>query len=147
MTSRSASHPAPVAVLYADGSSALLEDGTGRGGTGTGLKCGQKSGRVVPKPRVSELVSERLRGGDPVVRMTSLRQCNPHQVRRDFPQRWSVYVRTNFSDLRHVQQVFGVSERTARKWWNAETGVNGGHVAVALAEHPVAAPRMLFSEV
>lgn len=70
---------------------------------------------------------------------------DPHSVHREFPDRWQAYIRANFRDLNHVQQVFGVSERTARKWWKGETGANGGHVAIAVNEHPVAAPRMLFA--
>lgn len=70
---------------------------------------------------------------------------DPHRIHRDFPQRWQAYIRANFYDLRHVQQVFAVSERTARSWWNGETGANGGHVAVAVRAHPVAASRMLFA--
>lgn len=70
---------------------------------------------------------------------------NPRRVHEEFPDRWQAYIRANFLNLNHVQQVFGVSERTARKWWKGETGANGGHVAIAVAEHPIAAPRMLFA--
>jgi hypothetical protein len=68
-----------------------------------------------------------------------------HRVHREFPNRWQAYIRANYRNLNHVQQVFGVSERTARKWWKGETGANGGYVAIAVNEHPVAAPRMLFA--
>lgn len=71
--------------------------------------------------------------------------CNPHQVHREFPDRWAQYIRTNYQDLHHVMRVFWVSERTARKWWSGETGASGGYVAIAVNEHPVAAPRMLFA--
>lgn len=70
---------------------------------------------------------------------------DPHMVQRDFPERWRAYIRANFRDLAHVQQVFRVSEKTARNWWTGATGANGGHVAIAVREHPVAAPRMLFA--
>jgi len=73
------------------------------------------------------------------------RRMDPHRVHRDFPDRWCRYIRAHFTSLRHVCQVFDVSERTARKWWNGETGAVGGHVAVAVQEHPVEAPRMLFA--
>lgn len=69
----------------------------------------------------------------------------PRRVHEQFPDRWQTYIRSNYRDLNHVQQVFAVSERTARKWWKGETGANGGHVAIAVNEHPVAAPRMLFA--
>jgi len=70
---------------------------------------------------------------------------NPHDVHKSFPARWCVYIKANFRNLLHVQQVFAVSERTARKWWNGEGGANGGYVAIAVREHPVAATQMLFA--
>lgn len=70
---------------------------------------------------------------------------DPARVHREFPERWSAYIRANYRDLRHVCQVFGVCERTARKWMAGETGAVGGHVAVAILEHPLEAPRMLFA--
>ncbi len=70
---------------------------------------------------------------------------DPQQIHTQFPARWQVYIRNNYRNLAHIQQVFNVSERTARKWWNGETGANGGHVAIAVCQHPVAAPRMLFA--
>lgn len=70
---------------------------------------------------------------------------DPQKVHREFPERWRSYIRANFRNLRQIQEVFGVSERTARKWWDGETGANGGHVAIAVIEHPVEAPLMLFA--
>ena len=70
---------------------------------------------------------------------------DPYQVHRAFPSRWQAYIRANFRNIPHVAHVFNVSERTARKWWNGETGANGGHVAIAVNEHPVEAPAMLFA--
>jgi hypothetical protein len=70
---------------------------------------------------------------------------DPHQVQRAFPARWQGYIRANFRNLGHVQQVFGVSERAARKWWNGEGGVNGSYVAIAKKEHPIQAEQMLFA--
>jgi hypothetical protein len=69
---------------------------------------------------------------------------DPARVHREFPERWRAYIRSSFGDLRAVCQAFGVCERTARKWWDGETGANGGHVAVAVRTHPEAAARMLF---
>ncbi|MBS8228175.1 hypothetical protein [Vannielia litorea] len=66
-------------------------------------------------------------------------------VARDFPLRWQRYIRANFRDPGHVQRVFSISERAARKWWNGEGGANGASVAIAMHEHPVAATRMLFA--
>lgn len=70
---------------------------------------------------------------------------DPQKVHREFPERWRAYIRASFRNLNHIQQVFNVSERTARKWWDGETGANGGHVAIAVIEHPVEAPQMLFA--
>ena len=103
-------------------------------------KSGQMSG--------SGFLSEQMSARDLVAksrRTDSRTDYDPHAVHRDFPDRWQAYIRANYRHLGHVQQVFGVSERTARKWWNGETGANGGHVAIAVNEHPVAAPRMLFA--
>lgn len=73
------------------------------------------------------------------------RRYDPAAVHRGFPDRWRAYVRANYRGVRHICQTFDVSERTARKWLEGETGAVGGHVAVAVQEHPEAAPRMLFA--
>jgi hypothetical protein len=78
--------------------------------------------------------------------VTQLRRpFDPHKVHRQFPERWQRYIRAQYRSLAHVCQVFDVSERTARNWWTGQTGAVGGHVAVAVREHPVEAPRMLFA--
>ena len=109
---------------------------------------GQRFGQNVSHSAISEFLPEPLSARDLVAksrRTDSRTDYDPHAVHRDFPDRWQTYIRANYRHLGHVQQVFGVSERTARKWWNGETGANGGHVAIAVNEHPVAAPRMLFA--
>ncbi len=100
----------------------------------------------------SENVSGQKSGASPAVAHADILASggsapvfNPRRVHEEFPDRWKAYIRVNYRNLSHVQQVFGVSERTARKWWKGETGANGGHVAIAVNEHPVAAPRMLFA--
>lgn len=70
---------------------------------------------------------------------------DPEKVHREFPERWQAYIRANYSNIRQIMRVFPVSERTARKWWDGETGCVGGYVAVAIHEHPAIAPRMLFA--
>lgn len=70
---------------------------------------------------------------------------DPFRVRADFPELWSRYIRANFRSVTAVIAAFEVSERTARKWWDAETGASGGHVAVACRLHPQTAPAMLFA--
>lgn len=102
--------------------------------SGSEFKSAQKSGLDV-RAKHAEIL--RRIDGPPIY--------DPMSVHREFPDRWRAYIRSNYRDLAHVQQVFGVSERAARKWWNGETGANGAHVAIAVNEHPVAAPRMLFA--
>jgi hypothetical protein len=73
------------------------------------------------------------------------RSYDPYKVHREFPARWQAYIRANYRSIAHVTQVFEVSERTARKWWAGETGAVGGHVAIAVNEHPDTAPAFLFA--
>ena len=70
---------------------------------------------------------------------------DPEEIHRSFPMRWQAYIRANFQNVGAVERAFGVSERAARKWWNGETGANGGHVAVAVQRDPETAPQMLFA--
>lgn len=143
-----------VVVVYADGS--CTDPDTLQRLAATGQRFGQRSGQEAgPLARFagcSENVSEPLSDRFPhaqhaaiLGRLDPAPRFDPHQVHREFPLRWQAYVRANFRDLTHIQQVFGVSERTARKWWKGETGANGGHVAIAMSAHPVTAQRMLFA--
>lgn len=100
----------------------------------SGNKSAQKSGDF-PHDAHAQLLNRGSGAG----------QYNPHHVHQEFPDKWRAYIRANYRNLSHVQQVFGVSERAARKWWNGEGGVNAGYVAIAKAEHPVQAERMLFA--
>ena len=118
---------------------------------GTGRQRGARGFMSAQKFR-SENVSAQRSGGFPRAAHEAILSgrestpiFNPRRVHEEFPDRWKAYIRVNYRNLSHVQQVFGVSERTARKWWKGETGANGGHVAIAVNEHPVAAPRMLFA--
>lgn len=128
---------APV-VIYV-GSSPYAHPATGP----AGLASGDAAGRLAADPtrRAAELAA--LAGGDTVARPTAL---DPHRIHRDFPDRWSAYIRAHFRTVAQVCAGFEVSERTARKWWDAEGGANGGHVAVACRTHPDSAPAMLFGE-
>lgn len=117
---------APV-VIYVNGGASCAHPGTDPGG--------QPSGPLpahFPNAQHAEILGRR-------------QVYDPHQVRRDFPNRWQAYIRANFRNLAHICQVFQVCERTARKWWDGETGANGAHVAVAVNEHPREAPAMLFA--
>lgn len=73
-------------------------------------------------------------------------RLEPYRVHAEFPERWRAYIRACFRDYREVCQAFGVCERTARKWWLGESGVNGGYVAVAMRTHPREAAAMLFQD-
>ncbi len=64
---------------------------------------------------------------------------DPHNVQKGMPELWQAFIRANFRDLRDVMMAFGVSERAARKWWNAEGGVNGAFVVHAFRRWPDAA--------
>ncbi len=86
-----------------------------------------------------------LSGPLSVVETDAPTRFDPAKVHREFPERWRAYIHQNYRNLKVIMQTFNVSERTARKWWSGETGANGGHVAVAVNEHPVEAPRMLFA--
>ncbi|AVO37371.2 hypothetical protein [Pukyongiella litopenaei] len=70
---------------------------------------------------------------------------DPYKVAREFPLRWQAYIRASYRSVGHVVQVFQVTEKTARNWWNGVTGANGAHVAIAVNEHPEQAPLMLFA--
>lgn len=113
-------------VIYVNGSSSG-HDGTEPAGHHSGPLSGN-----FPHTAHAELLS---RG----------RPYDPHKVHREFPERWQAYIRASYRNIGHVCQVFQVSERTARKWWAGETGAVGGHVAIAINEHPQDAPRMLFA--
>lgn len=69
--------------------------------------------------------------------------ADPHEVQKAMPQLWQSFIRANFRDLRDVMVAFGVSERAARKWWNAEGGVNGAYVCFALRRWPAEARQWL----
>ena len=70
---------------------------------------------------------------------------DPHRIHRQFPERWSAYIKAHYRSLSEISEAFDVSEKTARNWWTGRTGANGGHVAIAVDRHPVEAPQMLFA--
>jgi len=107
----------------------------------TGHASGHLSGHLSTEGRYDRLIN----GADQARSMVAKRPYDPHRVHRDFPARWQAYIRASFRNISHVTQVFEVSERTARKWWAGETGAVGGHVAIAVNEHPDIAPTMLFA--
>ena len=73
------------------------------------------------------------------------RGFDPHRIHREFPDRWRAYILAHFTTLDQITRTFDVSEKTARNWWTGATGANGGHVAIAVQEHPEEAIQMLFA--
>lgn len=71
---------------------------------------------------------------------------DPHREAREFPDRWQRYIRAHFRDYASIQSAFGVCERTARKWFDGETGARGAHVAMALRQHGREAWDMLVGD-
>ena len=53
-----------------------------------------------------------------------------HRYRVIFPDRWASFLKQHFRDHVHAAFVFGVSERTARNWWE---GVSAPRAEFALA--------------
>lgn len=74
------------------------------------------------------------------------RVFDPHRAHREFPERWQQFIRANYGDYASICQAFGVCERTARKWWDGETGARGVHVAMALRQHGQGAWDALIGE-
>lgn len=70
---------------------------------------------------------------------------DPYRVARDFPQRWSAYIRGRHRDLSEVCRAFGVCERTARKWWTGETGANARQLVMAWRRDPEGVTRDLLA--
>ena len=79
---------------------------------------------------------------DPV--LAQAQQLDPQILLKDFPRRWTTYIRANFQTINAVLRVFPVSERTARTWWNGEGGSNGAYVVIAMMVHPVSAGQILL---
>jgi len=73
------------------------------------------------------------------------RRVDPGKLAVEWPEMWATYIRAQFSDLRQIMQAFDVSESCARKWWNADGGCSGRHVATAYAMHPSAVTSLLLA--
>ncbi|WP_306150620.1 hypothetical protein [Roseovarius sp. MMSF_3281] len=130
-------HSGPGVVVHVHGS--YPEHGTGRGGDAPRDVCGPSPGPLAGFPREAHQ-SALSRGSVPQAALPGARPvADPHEVQRAMPELWQSFIRANFSDLRAVMMAFGVSERAARKWWNAEGGVNGAYVVHAFRRWPDAA--------
>lgn len=73
------------------------------------------------------------------------RTVDPYRMACDFPDRWGRYIRSHYRGLREVCQVFDVSERTARTWWEGASGARGHQVAVAWNRDPEIVMQTLFA--
>jgi len=73
------------------------------------------------------------------------RAVDPYRMACDFPERWGRYIRGHYRGLREVCQVFDVSERTARTWWDGASGARGHQVAIAWNRDPEDVTQTLFA--
>jgi len=64
------------------------------------------------------------------------RRCDPHAIRRKFPEKWMGFLRAHFRDPVEVAYVFSVDEKTARHWWHGTTGPQGWAVEFAHQQFP-----------
>lgn len=64
------------------------------------------------------------------------RPCDPHAIRRKFPEKWSGFLRAHFRDAVEVAYVFSVDAKTARLWWEGSTGPQGWAVDFAHRTFP-----------
>lgn len=64
-------------------------------------------------------------------------------MRRQFPARWSAFLRAHFAGPLHVAVVFGVDERAARNWWEGVTAPRAEAAIAAVAAYPQALPLFL----
>lgn len=67
---------------------------------------------------------------------------DPYAARRRFPELWARFLRESFRNHVQVAAVFGVSEKTARLWWEGTTAPQGWAVSWARDAIP-GADRML----
>lgn len=78
--------------------------------------------------------------------MSSGKFPDPRRIRnyrRNFADRWSGFLRANYTSTAHVAICFGVDESTARSWWGGITAPSGYAVAIAFKDHPDAAADLL----
>jgi hypothetical protein len=73
----------------------------------------------------------------------SPRRCDPHDVRRKYPDRWQTFLKAHFRSATEVGFVFGVDHKTARNWWEGSTGPQGWAVEYACREVPGALQWMM----
>lgn len=82
------------------------------------------------------LLSDNAATGVPIASSEELseifcgRRFDLHRYRVVFPDRWASFLRSHFRDHVHVAFVFGVSERTARNWFE---GISAPRAEFALA--------------
>jgi hypothetical protein len=67
---------------------------------------------------------------------------DPRRYRSLYPDKWHGFLHAHFRDVMHVAYSFGVSERTARDWWEGVSTSQGWAVAYAIENIPGAAEHL-----
>lgn len=71
---------------------------------------------------------------------------DPYQVSLAFPQLWSQFLwETTLGNVALIMQLYGCSDRCARKWLTAEGGANGAKTVIAARRHPAAYARIMIA--
>lgn len=65
--------------------------------------------------------------------------CDPHAIRRAFPEQWRGFLHAHFRSVAEVALFFSVEDRTARNWWEGSHSPQGWAVAMAVQAIPSAA--------
>lgn len=94
------------------------------------------------------MVGHRLASGSPVSHaemVNAIKAGNPagnspdpRRYRALYPDKWHGFLHAHFLDAQQVGYFFGVSERTARDWWEGVTRSQGWAVAYAIESIPTA---------
>jgi hypothetical protein len=67
---------------------------------------------------------------------------DPRRYRSLYPDKWHGFLHAHFRDAMHVAYSFGVSERSARDWWEGVSTSQGWAVAYAIENIPGAAEHL-----
>jgi hypothetical protein len=63
-------------------------------------------------------------------------RINLHAMRCKFPGLWAAFVRAHFRDVTHAAYALGVTERTARGWWEGAGSPSAPVLAAIEDRHP-----------
>lgn len=110
---------------------------------------------AVPRPSVHSLTTRRdhatqgrrLSTGFNSAEFSEPRALDIWAIAAEFPERWARLMHLVYgAEVRRICQVFGVSERAARNWINAEGGVNSRHSTIAQLDAPQAYREIILDE-